>query len=83
MYFCIWQLGIASGAEIRLLADYIGKLDFVVNKTMHVFISYRVRADAELARTLYEQLSARTLVATGQKIRVYLDAIRLEDGQRW
>ena len=50
---------------------------------MHVFISYRVRADAELARTLYEQLSARTLVATGQKIRVYLDAIRLEDGQRW
>ena len=35
----LFQLGIASGAEVRLLADYISKLDFIVNQTMHVFIS--------------------------------------------
>ena len=79
----LFQLGIASGAEVRLLADCIGKLDFMVNQTTHVFISYRVAADAPLAKALYEQLSARVLATTGQKIRVYLDVARLEDGQRW
>jgi hypothetical protein len=43
----------------------------------------RVASDAPLAKALYEQLSARALVTTGQKIRVYLDVVRLEDGQRW
>ena len=28
--------------QVRLLADYIEKLDHIVNKTTHVFISYRV-----------------------------------------
>ena len=39
-------------------------------------------ANAELAKQLYEELSVRTLQATGQRMRVYLDVVRLEDGQR-
>jgi hypothetical protein len=55
----------------------------VVNKWSHVFISYRVASDRDLARRLYDALSAITLDETGQKLRVYLDQTRLEDGQRW
>ena len=29
---------IASRSEIQLLCDYIAKLDYIVNQTMHVFI---------------------------------------------
>jgi hypothetical protein len=79
----LFQLGIGSAAEVRVLADFIGKLDHMVNQATHIFISYRVSADAELARQLYEQLSLRTLEATGQRMKVYLDKVRLEDGQRW
>ena len=79
----LFQLGIASGSEVRLLCDHIAKLDFIVNQTTHVFLSYRVAADAPLAKALCEQLSTRVLAATGQKVRVYLDVMRLEDGQRW
>ena len=79
----LFQLGIASGSEVRLLCDHIAKLDFIVNQTTHVFLSYRVAADAPLATALCEQLSTRVLAATGQKVRVYLDVMRLEDGQRW
>lgn len=77
------QLGIASTAQVQLLSDYIGKLEYIVNKTTHIFISYRVAADAPLAKALYERLSSLILEATGQKIRVYLDVVRLEDGRRW
>ena len=55
----------------------------MVNKWSHVFISYRVASDRELARRLYDELSALTIEETGQKLRVYLDQQRLEDGQRW
>ena len=55
----------------------------MVNKWSHVFISYRVASDRELARRLYDELSAVTIEETGQKLRVYLDQERLEDGQRW
>ena len=79
----LFQLGIASSIEVRLLADYIEKLEQIVKKDTHVFISYRVAANAGLARQLFEELSVQTLEATGQRIRVYLDAERLEDGQRW
>ena len=40
-------------------------------------------ADRDLARRLYDSLSALTIEETGQKLRVYLDQTRLEDGQRW
>ena len=40
-------------------------------------------ADRDLARRLYDLLSALTIEETGQKLRVYLDQTRLEDGQRW
>ena len=55
----------------------------MVNKWSHVFISYRVASDRDLARRLYDALSMITLDETGQKLRVYLDQTRLEDGQRW
>jgi hypothetical protein len=43
----------------------------------------RVAVDRDLARRLYDSLSALTIEETGQKLRVYLDQTRLEDGQRW
>jgi hypothetical protein len=51
--------------------------------TTCVFISYRGASDRDLARRLYDSLSALTIEETGQKLRVYLDATRLEDGKRW
>ena len=69
---------------MQLLADYFSSLENMVNKWSHVFISYRVASDRELARQLHDQLSAVVLEETGgQRIRVYLDQTRLEDGQRW
>ena len=59
------------------------QLENMVSKWSHVFISYRVASDRELARRLHDSLSALTIEETGQKMRVYLDATRLEDGQRW
>jgi hypothetical protein len=68
---------------MRLLTAYFAKLDAMVNKMTHVFISYRTGSDRQLARRLYEQLSEMTIDETGQRVRVYLDQTRLEDGQRW
>ena len=48
-----------------------------------MFISYRVASDRRLARRLHDLLSDMTLGDTDQKLRVYLDQTRLEDGQRW
>ena len=48
-----------------------------------MFISYRVASDRRLARRLHDLLSDMTLDDTDQKLRVYLDQTRLEDGQRW
>ena len=77
------HLGLTSNDDMRLLSAYFGRLENMVNKWSHVFISYRVAADRELARRLYDELSALTIEETGQKLRVYLDQERLEDGQRW
>ena len=77
------HLGLTTNEDMRLLTAYFAKLDAMVNKMTHVFISYRTGSDRQLARQLYEQLSEMTLDETGQRIRVYLDQTRLEDGQRW
>ena len=77
------QLGLASSEDLKALAQYFGRLDAMVNKWSHVFISYRVASDRQLARRLYDLLTDMTLDDTGQKLRVYLDQTRLEDGQRW
>eukprot|EP01045_Picozoa_sp_COSAG04_P005830 COSAG04_NODE_276_length_18405_cov_14.052278_6_plen_591_part_00 len=77
------HLGLTSNDDMRLLSAYFGRLENMVNKWSHVFISYRVAADRDLARRLYDELSALTIEETGQKLRVYLDQERLEDGQRW
>jgi hypothetical protein len=77
------QLGLTSNADMRLLTAYFTKLDAMVNKMTHVFISYRTGSDRQLARRLYDQLSMMSIDETGQRIRVYLDQTRLEDGQRW
>lgn len=39
--------------------------------------------EAAFAKQLYDKLSDMTLAETGQKLRVYLDQERLEDGLRW
>ena len=77
------QLGLTSNEDMRLLTAYFAKLDAMVNKMTHVFISYRTGSDRQLARHLYEELSEMTIDETGQRVRVYLDQTRLEDGQRW
>ena len=77
------HLGLTTNDDMRLLSSYFGRLENMVNKWSHVFISYRVASDRELARRLYDELSALTIEETGQKLRVYLDQQRLEDGQRW
>ena len=77
------QLGLTTNNDMRMLAAYFTKLDTLVNKNSHIFISYRVASDRQLARRLYDLLTEMTLDDTGQKLRVYLDQTRLEDGQRW
>ena len=77
------RLGLTTNDDIRLLASYFEQLENMVSKWSHVFISYRVASDRELARRLHDSLSELTIEETGQKLRVYLDATRLEDGQRW
>jgi hypothetical protein len=77
------HLGLTTNEDMRLLTSYFTKLDAMVNKMTHVFISYRTGSDRQLARRLYEQLSEMTIDETGQRVRVYLDQTRLEDGQRW
>jgi hypothetical protein len=42
-----------------------------------------VASDRQLARQLYDALSSASIDETGQRMRVYLDQTRLEDGQRW
>ena len=77
------HLGLTTNEDMRLLTAYFAKLDAMVNKMTHVFISYRTGSDRQLARRLYEQLSEMLIDETGQRVRVYLDQTRLEDGQRW
>ena len=64
-----------------LQALYAGELD-ALESCWHVFISYRVRSEQEFAKALCEKLSGLELEGTRQKLRVYLDQTRLEDGQR-
>jgi hypothetical protein len=77
------QLGLTTNDDMRLLTNYFTKLDAMVNKMTHVFISYRVASDRQLARRLYDTLSSISIDEEGQRLRVYLDQTRLEDGQRW
>jgi hypothetical protein len=67
----------------NLVANYIAKLLDEVESDYHVFISYRVASEKELARQLCDELAQMTLSETGQKLRVFLDQIRLKDGERW
>jgi hypothetical protein len=77
------HLGLTTNEDMRLLTAYFAKLDAMVNKMTHVFISYRVASDRQLARRLYDALLELSIDETGQCMRVYLDQTRLEDGQRW
>jgi len=77
------RLGLTTNDDMRLLAGYFGQLQNMVSKWSHVFISYRVASDRDLARRLHDSLATLTIEETGQKVRVYLDQTRLEDGQRW
>jgi hypothetical protein len=77
------KLGRDKAEDRLLLAEYLAKLEDEVKSDYHVFISYRVATEATFAKKLYEELSQMTLAETGQKLRVYLDQERLEDGERW
>ena len=54
-----------------------------VNDSYHVFISYRVASEKAFAKLLHDELVQRTLEASGQRIRVFLDQVCLKDGERW
>jgi hypothetical protein len=77
------QLGISSDADVELLSSYFDRVRASVDKNWHAFISYRVQHEADVARELFDRLSALELRETGQRVRVYLDQVRLEDGRRW
>ena len=77
------RLGRDKEADRELLGDWIGKMEDEVNSHYHVFISYRVQTEKKLAKAIFDKLSGMTLVESGQKLRVYLDSERLEDGERW
>jgi hypothetical protein len=77
------RLGRDKGEDRLLLAEYLSNLEDEIMSDFHVFISYRVATEAAFAKKLSEKLSSMTFAETGQKIRVYLDQERLEDGARW
>jgi hypothetical protein len=77
------RLGRDKAEDRKLLSEYLAKIEDEVRSDYHVFISYRVASEAAFAKKLYEELSQMTLAETGQKLRVYLDQVRLEDGERW
>lgn len=77
------RLGRDKAEDRTLLSEYLAKIEDEVRSDYHVFISYRVASEAAFAKKLYEELSQMTLAETGQKLRVYLDQVRLEDGERW
>ena len=49
----------------------------------HVFISYRQASEKKLAKRLHDKLTAMQLKDNGQKLRVFLDAEKLRDGENW
>ena len=77
------RLGRDKQGDRKLLGDWIAKIEDEVTQHYHVFISYRVKTEHQLAKALFDKLSDMTLVESGQKLRVYLDSERLEDGERW
>lgn len=72
-----------TAADRSMLSAYFEKLEDDVNSSFHVFLSYRVAPEKEFAKALFDALSNYTIESTGQKLRVYLDQVRLEDGERW
>eukprot|EP01052_Picozoa_sp_SAG31_P027783 SAG31_NODE_2629_length_5350_cov_2.286612_5_plen_713_part_01 len=77
------QLGISSDADVELLSTFFDRVRASADRDFHAFISYRVAHDAEAARELYNRLSTLEIEETGQRLRVFLDQVCLEDGQRW
>jgi hypothetical protein len=65
------RLGRDKPDDRALLLDMILQMEDEVNNHYHVFISYRVKTEAQLAHALYDQLSAVELTESGQKLRVY------------
>ena len=76
-------LGRDKDEDRQLLTEYITTIEAELDSDYHVFISYRARTEKALALQLYRALSTMTLQKTSQKLRVYLDQVCLEDGQRW
>ena len=72
-----------SSADRSLLLQYFENTADQLSTDFHVFISYRVRSEQEVAVALFEALSAVTIAGTRDNVRVYLDQRRLKDGSRW
>ena len=70
-------------ADRKLLSSCFQKLEDEVNSNYHVFISYRVASERDFAKALFDALSEVIIESTGQRLRVYLDQVRLEMGERW
>lgn len=77
------RMGRDKSDDREQLESYFRSLEDDINSDYHIFLSYRVASEAKFAKTLFDQLSAMTLSETGQNLRVYLDQVRLEDGERW
>eukprot|EP01047_Picozoa_sp_COSAG01_P013576 COSAG01_NODE_641_length_14573_cov_17.634637_9_plen_336_part_00 len=67
----------------KLLSVYFDQLEDDINGSFHVFISYRVASEKDFAKALFDALSEVSIESTGQQLRVYLDQVRLKDGERW
>jgi hypothetical protein len=70
-------------SDRELLSHYFDDVEADITSSYHVFISYRVASEKDFARKLHDELVQRSLEASGQKIRVFLDQVRLKDGERW
>ena len=73
----------STQADRAILSEYFEAVEADVNSSYHVFISYRVASEKAFAKQLHDALVQRTLEASGQRIRVFLDQVCLKDGERW
>ena len=65
----------AEALQTALVADNLSRYS--------VFLNYRVRTESALASSLFTSLSASGVGDAEGKLSVYLDKVRLVDGQRW
>eukprot|EP00282_Hemiselmis_andersenii_P040907 CAMPEP_0172052900 /NCGR_PEP_ID=MMETSP1043-20130122/3913_1 /TAXON_ID=464988 /ORGANISM="Hemiselmis andersenii, Strain CCMP441" /LENGTH=1536 /DNA_ID=CAMNT_0012712101 /DNA_START=311 /DNA_END=4921 /DNA_ORIENTATION=+ len=68
----------AAEMDTALYACLVAKQE----RFFSVFVSYRVRTESVHARILHDELH-NTVTPGGHRVKVYLDAVRLIDGENW